>query len=134
MGDLSASFSRIEFACQCGCGFDRVSPALVLCLQGLRDALGMPVRILSGCRCAAHNAAEGGAKASEHMAGRAADVRVEGIAPREIYDAARPLGFRGFGIDEQRNFVHLDVRPLPGALIARWTYRDGREAPWTEAA
>ncbi|MEN6585978.1 MAG: D-Ala-D-Ala carboxypeptidase family metallohydrolase, partial [Sulfuricella sp.] len=73
---LSPNFTRAEFACKCGCGFAEPDPALVTGLQALRDALGKPIIITSGCRCAKHNTAEGGAKRSMHVAGKAADIRV----------------------------------------------------------
>jgi hypothetical protein len=39
MGDLSAHFSRSEFACKCGCGFDDVKPDLIEALEALRAIL-----------------------------------------------------------------------------------------------
>jgi len=74
MGDLSKDFSRSEFACRCGCGFDDVNLILVERLQAIRNALGEPIRILSGCRCPTHNRKVGGSSASAHLAGHAADV------------------------------------------------------------
>jgi len=43
-------------------------------LQPLRDALGTPLKINSGYRCPALNAAINGAKNSQHMTGQAADI------------------------------------------------------------
>ena len=51
MGDLTKDFSRQEFACKCGCGFDRIDPRVVDMCQVIRDKLGAPVRINSACRC-----------------------------------------------------------------------------------
>ncbi len=128
---LSPNFTRGEFACRCNCGFAAVSPELVAGLQALRDQLQKPVIILSACRCAAHNAAEGGARASQHVQGRAADIRVPGLSAREVYAAAATIPqFHGIGVDDERNFVHVDVREKP----ARWCYRAGREAAWQESA
>lgn len=129
MGDLSRSFSRAEFACRCGCGFDHVDPALIFGLQRLRDAIGLPIVILSGCRCATHNAAEGGAKRSQHVDGRAADIRVAGKTARELYALARGVPqLRGFGVDDERGFLHVDTRDVG----MRWCYRGGRQAAWHE--
>lgn len=85
--------------------------------------------ILSGCRCAAHNKAVGGAEHSTHLQGKAADIRVEGCSPRALYDEAKKVPhFKGFGVDDERGFIHVDVRDIP----ARWCYHNGREAIWRE--
>jgi uncharacterized protein YcbK (DUF882 family) len=126
---LSPNFTSTEFACKCGCGFDTPGPALVAGLQHLRDAIEKPIVILSGCRCAKHNAAEGGAKRSMHIAGKAADIRVQGMPTRELYAvASRVPQFAGFGVDDARNFLHVDTR----TVSARWCYCDGKQTPFFE--
>ena len=55
MGDLSKNFSRSEFECSCGCGFDDVSVELVELLQEIRDEIEEPIAITSACRCKEHN-------------------------------------------------------------------------------
>jgi uncharacterized protein YcbK (DUF882 family) len=127
---LSKNFSRAEFSCRCGCGFGAIDPALVTGLQVLRDTIGKPIVIVSGCRCAKHNAKVGGAAKSQHVSGKAADIRVAGIPPRLLYvEASRVPQFRGFGVDDERGFLHVDTRPV----TARWCYERGREIPWREA-
>ena len=112
MGDLTKNFSRHEFACHCGCCCADVVPELVEHLQSLRDLIGQPVIVVSGCRCPTHNAAVDGARNSQHMAGRAADVRVKGMSPAELKRLAETiLNFRYGGIGLYDTFVHLDVRP-----------------------
>jgi uncharacterized protein YcbK (DUF882 family) len=126
---LSTNFDSAEFACPCGCGFASPDPVLVASLQALRDDLGSPVVILSGCRCASHNAQIQGAKQSQHRLGKAADIRVPGMTPRQVYlMAAQIPEFNGFGVSDEGNFLHVDVREAP----ARWCYRNGSEAPWAE--
>ncbi len=127
---LSPNFTRAEFACKCGvCGFDTPDPALVAGLQALRDALGKPIIITSGCRCAKHNTAEGGAKRSMHVAGKAADMKVPGMTARALYAAARKIPqFRGFGVDDARGSLHVDVR----AVTARWCYVGGKQTSFIE--
>lgn len=46
-------------------------------LQPVRDAQGKPIFISSGYRCPEVNKAVGGSSNSQHMAGEAADIRVE---------------------------------------------------------
>jgi uncharacterized protein YcbK (DUF882 family) len=68
-----------------------------------------PVTINSGCRCATHNEREGGSPKSQHLLGRAADIKVTGVTPREIYefyDEAFPTG----GAHAYETFTHVDTR------------------------
>lgn len=114
MGDLSANFSKSEFACHCGCGFDDVSRNLVNALQSLRIALDEPIHILSGCRCKTHNAKVRGKPHSYHLIGKAADIQIGGISPASLYDFidenADILGIGGIGLYSKQGFVHVDVR------------------------
>lgn len=67
MGNLSKHFDSSEFACQCGCGDDRIDPELVDLLEEIRVALDRPVRITSGVRCQSHNESIGGVAKSAHV-------------------------------------------------------------------
>ena len=69
---LSPSFKVREFACK-GSDAIRLDDELVVLLQCIREHFGKPVHITSGYRTAAHNAAVGGSKSSQHLLGRAAD-------------------------------------------------------------
>jgi len=71
---LTANFFRDEFACQCGCGFDAISLLMVDRLQQVREAINIPIKITSGCRCATHNKAIGGVEDSGHLNGFAVDI------------------------------------------------------------
>lgn len=61
-------------------------------LQPLRDHLGRPVVVSSGYRSPALNRAVGGSPNSAHMQGRAADITVPGVKPREVCLAIVELG------------------------------------------
>ena len=63
----------------------RLSALCMNILEPLRHALG-PVRISSGYRCPALNAAIGGARCSQHMEGRAADISVNGRDLDDVYN------------------------------------------------
>lgn len=104
MGDLSAHFSRREFACH-HCGAVEVAPALVEALERLRSAVRRPVYIISGYRCRQHNAAVGGASRSMHLYGKAADLSIAlATVPQAL-----AAGFTGVG--HRRGWaVHVDVR------------------------
>ena len=119
MGDLSAHFSKKEFACKCGCGFDQVKPELITKLEKLRELCGnKPLTINSGCRCAKHNKAQNGAKNSQHLYGTAADVKqVPGLTIEQMAKLAEQAGFDGIG--KYVNRIHVDVR----GYKARWDNR-----------
>lgn len=117
MGDLSKDFNKSEFMCKCGCNKFNLSPVLIDALQQLRDYIGQPIIINSACRCEKHNVAVGGVKNSLHLRGKAADIRVKGIEPRELARLAAEISdFRNGGIGTYDNFVHVDVR----GKKARW--------------
>ena len=129
MGDLSEHFSASEFRCPCGqCEELPVNPELIRALESLRNWLcESPIRITSGVRCAAHNAAVGGAPSSQHLYGNAADITVAGAPPERVANVAWSLPeFRGVGKGE--TFTHVDVRP--GQKV-RWVYGPhNKPEPW----
>lgn len=121
MGDLSENFSRSEFACPCGCGFDTVDAGTLSHLEGIRSMLGdrrVTVTRGGGCRCATYNKKIGGAKRSQHIKARAADIVVEGVPPDAVADIAEELGIPGVG--RYDTFTHVDSRTGP---VARWDLR-----------
>ena len=111
MGDLSKHFSRKEFACRCGCGFDKVDPILVTALQQFRNAIKTSIRVQSGCRCAAHNAAVRGTKKSNHLTGKAADISTS-HNPTELGRLAAEFGWFN-GIKVYAWGIHVDIRTGP---------------------
>lgn len=119
MGDLSPHFSRHEFACKDGCGFDTMDYATVQILEEVREHFGVPVTINSGCRCVSHNKAVGGASGSQHVYGRAVDIVVQGVAPSEVADWLErgPMVGRG-GVGRYPSFTHVDSRT---SGPARWS-------------
>ena len=110
MGDLTRNFSRSEFTCRCGCGYDDISPALVALLQDIRDYFDAPVTVTSGCRCREHNEASGGATRSQHLYGTAADIKVYDVSPRAVYDFIDLVYPTTGGLHAYESFTHVDVR------------------------
>ena len=117
MGDLSTHFSRAEFACHCGCGFNRPNQELINKLEEMRRMAGKPIKVISGCRCRAHNRAIGGAVKSQHTLGNAADIIIDGMTPDEVAIVASNVLYARGGIGVYRTFTHIDVRP---GGMARW--------------
>lgn len=80
-------------------------------LEQVRTLFGLPVHINSGYRCPALNKAVGGVRHSAHLAGLAADIRIDGIAPHEVTRriAASDLAFDQC-IDEG-TWTHLSIDP-----------------------
>lgn len=118
------NFSITELACRCGGRFCAGEywhdPGFLDRLQLVRDAIGQPLTITSGHRCAQWNAYVGGAPRSEHKR-LAVDVSLQGRDRHRLYRRARDAGFTGFGL--ARQFLHLDRR----AARAVWYYPGSRE-------
>lgn len=117
MGDLTKNFSRYEFACKCGCGFDTVDFETLAALQAVRDYYNQPITVTSAARCAAHNAKVGGKPNSQHLLGRAVDFTVAGVRHHEVqaYLAMKYVGKMGIG--RYATFTHFDTRSGPAS---RW--------------
>jgi zinc D-Ala-D-Ala carboxypeptidase len=104
---LSKNFILSEFACKDGSKTIIVDYRLVEQLQKLRDTLGKPVVITSGYRTITYNKKCGGIATSLHLKGMAADIKVSGMTPLQVAQAADKLGFLGIGI--YPTFTHVDV-------------------------
>lgn len=129
MGATSLHFSEHELACH-HCGKNE-------CKQELVDALELfRIRAAAWCiarrvefpgvfvndayRCAEYNASTpNAAKASQHVEGLAADIRVPGLSGIELETIARRVdGIHGIGRSDYASYLHVDVRPAR----AEWCY------------
>lgn len=127
---LSPHFTTDEFRCKDGCGGAYVASQLIAALETLRAKVGAPIHVTSGFRCAAHNRAVGGSPSSQHLVGRAVDIRVDGMSGELLYRLANTIpALHGFGV--AAGWIHVDVRA--GDLVARWQYDGhGRVVAWPE--
>ena len=121
---LSPAFKVREFRCRDGSDAIMIDQTLVVLLQAIREHFGKPVTITSGYRTAAHNTAVGGAKSSQHLLGRAADIQVQDTDPLAVAAYAESLmpGWGGVGRypvkpGRARGWVHVATRPNK----SRWT-------------
>ncbi len=105
--NLSENFKEKEFACRC-CGVLKVDPMLMEKLELLRAEFGKPIIVTSGYRCPKHNKEVGGVSKSQHIQGKAADIKIKGINPHEVAEAAKKSGFTF--ILAYSTWTHVDVR------------------------
>ena len=115
MTKLSPHFSRSEFACGCGCGFDTVDSELVDILERVRHYFNAPILITSGCRCEKFNRKILGSDKSQHILARAADFQVQDVHPADVYHWIDEQ-YNGYGLGLYDSWVHLDTRNTK----ARW--------------
>jgi len=122
---LTNNFSLNEFRCNDGSLPE--GELLANCqelaenLQVLREHLGKPIRVISGYRPPAYNTKIGGAKRSQHLSAKAADIKVSGMAPAEVHAVVIKLikagKMRQGGVGKYSTFVHYDTR----GTAARWS-------------
>ena len=121
---LSKNFKKSEFKCRDGTGVpDELMDnllELVKNLQIIRDHIDKPISVISGYRTPKYNRRIGGARRSQHMTAKAADLKVRGLDPKDLREIIIGLIKEGKikkgGVGLYKNFVHYDVR----GRNARW--------------
>ena len=124
MATDTKNFKVSEFACKCGCGFNKIDQRVMNMAQTIRDELGVPVRVNSGCRCEKHNASVGGVKGSKHTKGFAADLSCS-LGSVKMFETVKKLHSEGKLPDldyciRYKNFIHIDCG---GLRISLWEVR-----------
>jgi uncharacterized protein YcbK (DUF882 family) len=99
-------------------------------LEVIRSALGdKAIHVGSGYRDRAYNQSIGGARYSQHMEGRAADIVVEGVTPADVHKCIYELyiskQLKIGGLGSYPTFTHVDIRLEK--FIRTWT--GSRAAP-----
>ena len=112
---LSTNFRVREFACMDGSDPIFIDTELVTVLQKIRDHFAKPVTITSAYRTPSRNKEVGGTTYSQHLYGKAADIKISGVTPKKVADYAETLLDNG-GIGIYNTFTHIDVR----STKSRW--------------
>lgn len=136
MGTISKDFSYREFErskvadakhiCNVITSFEVRDSILALTenvLQPLRDAWGKPLKVNSGYRCKALNAAVGGVPTSQHVKGEAADIAADD--PVKLARLAVKLGLPFDQMILYPTFVHFSHRlecAQRGQICYNWRY------------
>lgn len=115
---LSKNFAIVEFMCKDGTPVPLKYLAnvqeLANNLQVLRDYLGEPIRLNSAYRTPTYNQRIGGAKSSQHLLAKAADITVKSKTPKQLAAIIEKLIGQGKmkqgGIGVYPGFTHYDVR------------------------
>lgn len=112
MATDTENFKVSEFACKCGCGKSDIDQRVINMAQKIREKLGVPVRVNSGCRCEAHNKRVGGVANSKHTKGFAADLSSSAGAVK-MFETVKELQAAGElpELDyciRYKNFIHID--------------------------
>lgn len=122
---ITAHFDTTEFDCSCGkCTENYIDEDLVQLLEEIRVEFDEALTITSGYRCPAHNKAIGGATASQHPNGLAADVRPTNNT-KEKLDKLYALCYNKFnniGDGRNKGFIHVDTRPAKSTGKRTWLY------------
>lgn len=108
--NLSKNFKVKEFACTDGTDPIFIDTELVEILQKIRSHFGKPVTITSAYRTPTKNKACGGEKYSQHLYGKAADIKVKNTTPAKVAAYAETLLKNRGGIGIYSTFVHIDIR------------------------
>ena len=117
---ISPHFGVWEFKCKDNSRVIVLDKALVELLEIIRLHYNKPLHINSGYRTVQYNASlKNSSPQSQHILGKAADIWLNDISPKQLYswlDSSYP---NSLGIGIYDTFVHVDVREGK----SRWDYR-----------
>ena len=121
---ITKNFSIEEFQCRCGCDMPEFVKKNVIelaeNLQIIRNEVGR-LDLTNAYRCKDHNSDVGGSTSSQHLVGKAADVKSKSIKPKEmaqiVNDLMKNEKIKTGGIGIYNTFTHIDIR----GVRARWS-------------
>ncbi|WP_042006543.1 YcbK family protein [Capnocytophaga canis] len=118
-GNVTPHFKWAEFDCNDG---TRVPDDLLSNVKELatnlevirKEAGNKPIRITSGYRTFEYNKKVGGVEKSQHLIGKAADIKIKGMTSIQVYTLITNLIRQGKikkgGVGLYPTFVHYDIR------------------------
>jgi uncharacterized protein YcbK (DUF882 family) len=112
---MSKYFKLDEFKCKC-CGKAPMDEKLLENLDKVREEFGKPITVTSGYRCEKRNKEIGGALKSQHILGKAADIKGDDLD--KLYEICEKH-FKAVGDGRPKGFVHVDTRE---DKVRRWNY------------
>jgi len=121
-------FTRSEYACKCGCGYDTVDYELDIVMDDIRAYFGERVFINRGASCIDHNDIVQfeanpnyifGTSESQHLYGKACDFWVENVHANIVADYLETKYPDKYGIGRYNGRTHIDVRHIK----TRWDKR-----------
>ena len=111
LAQLSEHFMAKEFKCSDNSRVIVLNKALIDLLEEIRTHFNAPVIINSGYRTVQYNSQlKESAPGSQHTLGNAADIRVTGHMPTEVYQYLDSSYPNSLGLGIYSTFVHVDVR------------------------
>lgn len=119
MNGPSTHLSWKELACKDGTPYPEIwrdtrGKNLGILFEKIRSLYCKPITVLSAYRTAEHNKKVGGARNSQHLYGRALDLKPpKGVNLFHFYENIRAntkhFGITGLG--KYKTFIHVDIRP-----------------------
>ncbi len=115
---LSDHFFTTDFDCHCtlpACTETLIDPNLVIALEELWTAMG--AFIMTSCyRCEKHNASVGGGEKSQHLLGKASDLKstksYNGPLMAKFAEQVKLFRLGGIGTYSRfPNLIHVDIGP-----------------------
>ena len=106
------NFKPHEVDCHCrlsDCKTTKMSTLTAQRLDDSRELTGRSHTVTSWYRCPKHNKAVGGVSNSQHLTGKAVDLKVSGMPPRCVQTMMRDRWFKNGGVGHYNTFTHVDT-------------------------
>jgi len=124
------NFTRDEYACNCGCGFDTVDYELDIVMDDIREYFNRPVHINRGASCVDHNEVIqkianpnyiAFSSDSQHLYGKGCDFWVEFVHEDIVADYLEEKYPNKYGIGRYKGRTHIDVRKYKAGWDKRFS-------------
>lgn len=122
MGNLSEHFNNKDFACRCSeCAAEyKIHLGLVGALEQIGSYYRKRVDIVSAYWCDAFHEKLNKQKRSFHTKGKAVHIKVEGVAPQELFKFCETIPeLKGLVFYPKEEFIHVDTRPGEPAKLVK---------------